>query len=131
MASMNKEFIKKVIEAETVNENGLVLTPCSSEEKKKLLKMFKAGEPLPDDIYCDPPFTADTLSTEMYQVYKVEQSACDDNVREYIAQLDQIILQKKTLSVLKTIKKCMVFFTTLTVIGIVCGILLALMMLNG
>ena len=92
---------------------------CSYEENEKYRKLLQENKPLPKDILCRYP----DGSVEYASFYKVERTALSkDELAEY--------LQYKQLKSIITIKKCMVFFTVLTVISLACGFILALSMLS-
>ena len=92
---------------------------CSNQENQKYRKMLQENKPLPNGILCR---TSDG-SVEYASFYKVERTALSkDELAEY--------LQYKQLKSIITIKKCMVFFTVLTVISLACGFILALSMLS-
>lgn len=85
---------------------------CSKDENRKFLEQRKAGICLPDDIgeYKD---MNDDPSGLFYRIH--DEQLSDSERMEYIAYC--------TLKNIKTIKKCCVFFTTLIVLSIICGIL--------
>ena len=92
---------------------------CSYEENEQYRKLLQENKPLPSGILCRNPGG----SVEYASFYKVERTALSkDELAEY--------LQYKQLKSIITIKKCMVFFTVLTVISLACGFILALSMLS-
>ena len=92
---------------------------CSYEENEKYRNLLQKNEPLPNGILRRNPGG----SVEYASFYKVERTALSkDELAEY--------LQYKQLESIITIKKCVVFFTVLTVISLVCSLILALSMFS-
>ncbi len=87
--------------------------PCSKEDNKRYTQMRINGQALPDGVYAYEYYVADDY-TEFYTLYIPDLSAAEIN--EYLTY--------KQLALLNTIKNCVVFFTVLTVIGLVGGLLL-------
>ena len=91
---------------------------CTYEEDEKYREMLQENKPLPDGILCRNP----EGSAEYASFYKVERTTLsEDELAEY--------LQYKQLKSIITIKNCVVFFTVLTIISLVCGLILTLAML--
>lgn len=90
--------------------------PCSKEENKEYEKLLNNGEPLPDGVYSCVDADGTTSKTEFYTIYESDLS--ESEKIEYLTY--------KKLSLLKTIKNCVVFFTILIVIGLVAGFLLTM-----
>ena len=82
--------------------------PCSVEENKEYTHLQKEGKPLPDGIF-KYEYSNDTAQDDFYTV-----AAPDLTVQE----LDEYLTYKK-LSLLRTIKNCVVFFAVLTIIYLV------------
>jgi len=82
---------------------------CLDEENQKFKELRKNDTPLPDDIY----YASDI---EMFYRYVRDENISEDEFKDYI-----YLLKAKNIN---TIKNCFVFFTTLTVIGMVLGIIL-------
>ena len=81
---------------------------CTKEENKIYREMLKRGEPLPEGVYkYEDSIGNDDLG--FYTLYIPEMSS--EETKEYI------LLKQYT--ELRTIKRCMIFFTVLTVISIV------------
>ena len=90
---------------------------CTDEENEEYRKLLKQGEKLPDDVY---PLDSDWRNvnnsgkTEFCRLIRPELT--QEEITEY--------LMYKKLDMLKTIKNCVVFFTVLTIIGIILSFLL-------
>ena len=92
---------------------------CSYEENEKYRKLLQENKPLPKDILCRYP----DGPVEYASFYKVERTVLSkDELSEY--------LQYKQLKSIITIKKCVVFFTVLTVISLACGLISAIAMFS-
>ena len=92
---------------------------CSYEENEKYRNLLQKNEPLPNGILR----RNSDVSVEYASFYKVERTALSkDELAEY--------LEYKQLKSIITIKKCVVFFTVLTVISLVCSLILALSMFS-
>ena len=89
---------------------------CSKEDNKKYKKMLKNGESLPEGVFQymteDTGYPLDTF----YTVYKPDLT--DAEKQEYI-------LHKQYLDI-RTIRRCIVFFTALTVISLLLNIIIGL-----
>ena len=87
---------------------------CTEEQNAQYRQLAKENKPLPARVYCrnsDP--TAEYAT--FYSVSEMELTP--EQLNEY--------LQYKQLKTLTSIKKCMVFFTVLTVISIIGGVIAA------
>ena len=84
---------------------------CTKEENKEYREMLKRGESLPDGVYK----YEDSLDDELgfYTIYIPEMTS--EETKEYILL--------KQYGELRTIKKCMVFFTVLAILSIVLSVL--------
>lgn len=82
--------------------------PCSKEQNQAFQQILKNGGKLPDGVF---PFVFDSglVSDEFYTIYKPDLTP--EEKEEY--------LTLKRLSLLKTIKNCVLFFTVLTIVGII------------
>lgn len=80
--------------------------------------MIKNGLMLPKGIQMDQ--TVDPSLASFYVLY--DSGLSDDEKKEYI--------QLKQLSYVKTIKNCAVFFTALTIITLVLGLIILLVLLS-
>ena len=88
--------------------------PCTKTENKQYEKMQEEGKELPAGVF-PYVYAGGTQPTgEFYTVYKPELT--DQEVIEY--------LTFEKLSFLKTIKNCAVFFTALTIIGLIASAIL-------
>ena len=87
--------------------------PCTREENKAYTKLLKNGQPLPENI-CKYEYSMDSDYEEFYTLYIPELS--DSEIAEYLTY--------KKLALLNTIKNCVLFFTVLTIIGLVGSLLL-------
>ena len=82
--------------------------PCTKEENKKYRKMVEANQTLPAGVYSDDD-EVDVTLMEFYTIYEPDLS--DAEIQEYLTY--------KQLSLIRTIKNCVVFFTVLTIIGLI------------
>lgn len=89
--------------------------PCSKEENQEYARICKEGGELPKGVYAYVS-TNGEQSAEFYTIYEAELT--EQELAEYLA------LRK--LSMLRTIKNCVLFFTVLTIIGLVAIVLLFL-----
>ena len=87
--------------------------PCTKEENKHYAAMQKSGQALPQGVYVYEYTSVDDYA-EYYTVYIPDLTS--DEIQEY--------LTFKKLSILNTIKNCVLFFTILTIIGLVGTLLL-------
>ena len=89
--------------------------PCTKEENKVFCRILKEGGQLPDGVY---RYTSEgnEAPTEFYTIY--EPDLTEEEKAEYLTYC--------RLSMLKTIKNCVLFFTVLTIIGLVATVLLLL-----
>lgn len=85
--------------------------PCSSEENKQYEKLLEDGKALPEGV-----FAYEYSTSAFYTVYEADLS--QEEINEYLTY--------KKLGFLRTIKNCALFFTILTIIGMVLGFLAAL-----
>ena len=89
--------------------------PCTKEENKAYTKLMNSGKPLPENVYKFDYMTGGDYE-EFYTLYIPELS--DSEVAEYLTY--------KKLSLLNTIKNCALFFTILTIIGMVAWLLIVM-----
>ena len=89
--------------------------PCTHNENKTYTQLLREGKPLPENVH-KYEYSVGTDYDQFYTLYIPELSTAEIN--EYLTY--------KTLALLNTIKNCVVFFTVLTIIGLV-GALLLLM----
>ena len=90
----------------------------SESEKEPYIKLLKEGKPMPWDIRCKEN-EYEPESSSFYRITKTDMT--EEEIAEY--------LRYKELKMLRTIKNCVVFFTTLAVISLVCGALSAITLL--
>ena len=83
---------------------------CPDSENEEYRKLLSQGKSLPDGILRRNPDSSDEYAL-FYTIKETKLSK--DELSEYI--------QYKQLRTLMTIKNCVVFFTVLTVISLVCG----------
>ena len=83
--------------------------PCTKQENTEYQKLLKDGGTLPDGVYAYVYDTGETSTTEFYTIYETDLT--ESEIREYLTY--------KQLSLIKTIKNCVMFFTVLTIIGMI------------
>ena len=81
--------------------------PCTKQENKEYQKLLKDGDTLPDGVYAYD--NGQMSPTEFYTIYETDLT--ESETREYLTY--------KKLSLIRTIKNCVVFFTVLTIIGMI------------
>ena len=92
---------------------------CSDSETEEYRKMLQAGMPLPEGVLRRNPDSSVEFAM-FYTVKKTELSG--EEMAEY--------LQYKQLCTLITVKKCVVFFTVLTIISLICSAIAVLATMN-
>ena len=103
--------VRKEIRQAKVDIGLLQEIPCTKEDNKKYRDMVKRGEPLPQGIFQYEALDGTALN-EFYSIY--DPQLTEKEQQEYIA-----LMQYQEL---KTIRKCVVFFTVLAIIFLVIGI---------
>ena len=88
--------------------------PCTKEENKKYQKLLQGGDTLPEGVYAYVYDSGETSTTEFYTVYEADLT--ESEIREYLTY--------KQLGLIKTIKNCVLFFTVLTIVGMIACFLL-------
>ena len=83
--------------------------PCTKQENKEYQQLLKDGGTLPEGIFAYVYDTGETSTSDFYTIYETDLS--ESEIREYLTY--------KKLSLIKTIKNCVLFFTILTIIGMV------------
>ena len=83
--------------------------PCSKQENKEYQKLLKEGGVLPEGVFAYVYDSGETSTTEFYTIYETDLT--ESEIREYLTY--------KKLSLIRTIKNCIMFFTVLTIIGMV------------
>ena len=83
---------------------------CTKEEIAEFKKILKEGGELPEDVHARICYDVDgeEMGKEYYRIYTPDLT--EQEMQEY--------LTLKRLSLLKTIKNCVVFFTVLAIIGL-------------
>lgn len=103
--------------------NLLQKVPCSKQEKKEYQKLLKDGGTLPEGVYAYVYSTGETSTTEFYTVY--EPDLTESEKAEYLTY-EKLDLLETIKDCIKTIKGCVVFFTTLAIIGIIAYLIIML-----
>ena len=88
--------------------------PCTKKENKEYQKLLKDGGALPEGVYAYVYDTGEISETDFYTIYEADLT--ESEIREYLTY--------KQLSFIKTIKKCVMFFTVLTIVGMIAYFLL-------
>ena len=83
--------------------------PCSKEENKEYQQLLKKGESLPDGVFACVYDNGEVSTTDFYTVY--EPDLTEEEIKEY--------LMYEQLSMIKSIKNCVLFFMILAIIGAV------------
>ena len=85
--------------------------PCTKQENKEYQKLLKDGGTLPEGVYAYVYVydSGETSTTEFYTIYETDLT--ESEIREYLTY--------KQLSLIRTIKNCVMFFTVLTIIGMI------------
>ena len=91
--------------------------PCTKEENKAYTQLLKTGKPLPENVR-QYDYSTGMDYEEFYTLYIPDLT--DSEIAEYLTY--------KKLSLLNTIKNCVLFFTILTIIGLVGWLLIILAM---
>ena len=90
--------------------------PCSEKENAAYAKLLQENQPLPAGVF---PFIYESGEESREVFYTlVEPDLTQEEIKEYLTY--------KNLIYLRTIKNCLVFFTVLTVIGMIFGFMAAL-----
>ncbi len=89
--------------------NLLQKVPCSKQENKEYQKLLKDGGTLPEGIYAYVDNIGETSTTEFYTIHETDLT--ESEIREYLTY--------KQLSLIRTIKNCVMFFTVLNIIGMI------------
>lgn len=106
---MQKRFhnVRSELKNYRYQHNLMQIVPCTEEENQEFEKMLQNGDKLPSGVYV----FEDCL--EFYRMY--ESDLTPTEIQEFLAH--------RQLKYLRTIKNCVVFFTTLTIIGMVASLL--------
>lgn len=105
--------LTKELEALKFKLGILQKVACSESENENFSNLSNQGQPLPEGVMLDDSFD------EYYRVQ--ETSLSKDQLAEY--------LQYKQLHTLLVIKKCVIFFTVLTILSLAGGLVSMLLLL--
>ena len=94
--------------------NLLQRIPCSKQDNKEYAKILKEGGTLPEGVYAYVYDDGEISTNEFYTIYETDLTEAE--IQEYLTY--------KQLSLIRTIKNCVVFFTVLTIIGMVVSFLI-------
>lgn len=83
--------------------------PCSKQENKEYQKILKDGGVLPEGVFAYVYDSGETSTAEFYTIYETDLT--ESEITEYLTY--------KKLSLIRTIKNCIMFFTVLTIIGMI------------
>ena len=87
---------------------------CNKQETDMYKKILSTGGTLPENVYVHD--TGDISTTEFFTIYETDLTEVERN--EYLIC--------EQLSLIKTIKNCVMFFTILTIIGMIAYLLIML-----
>lgn len=104
-----KDYLEKLADYELCSSRE-----CTAEEKAKYDEMFTKGEALPDNVIRNQSDTGTT-----YTIVDINDGLTHEQLVEYL-----LIKENEKLS---KIKQMLIFFTVLTVIGLLCGVIIALL----
>ena len=91
--------------------------PCSKQENKEYQKLLKDGGVLPEGVFAYVNENGETSTTEFYTVYETDLTEAE--ITEYLTY--------QKLNLIRTIKNCVMFFTVLTIIGMVAYFIIMMM----
>lgn len=97
--------------------NLLQKKPCSKQENKEYQQLLKNGGVLPDGVYAYVYDNGVTSTHEFYTTHETDLT--ESEIKEYLAY--------KQFGLIRTIKKCVLFFTVLAIIEIVFSFFLMLL----
>ena len=108
---MAKEKInlRKHLRAHKFEFDLLQKIPCTKQENKEYQKLLKDGGTLPEGVYAYVNDIGETSATEFYTIYETDLT--ESEIREYLTY--------KQLSLIRTIKNCVMFFTVSAIIGMI------------
>lgn len=87
--------------------------PCNGQENKLYQNLLKNGQALPEGIY-QYVYDGYKSTTEFYKIYETDLT--ESERKEYLTY--------KQLGLIKTIKNCVLFFTSMAITGIVIYIIM-------
>lgn len=108
--------LKKQLRSYQFKVGVLQYIPCSEKENREYAKLLADNEPLPAGIRPIVYGNAEVSTTQFCTL--VEPQLTPEETEEYLTY--------KKLMYLRSIKNCMVFFTFLTVSGLIFGLLAAM-----
>ena len=101
-------------------ENGILhVTPCTEQENRAFEETEKAKKELPEGVFHYRNENGEPIG-EYYRMQ--DPGYTEEEVREFLTYKRIALLEEQNRH-LKTIKKCMIFFTVLTVISLVAAII--------
>lgn len=100
--SNDKNDLRKILRSYKIDFGVLCKTPCSKEDSAKYKQILKEGGSLPEGVYA-VEYLNGSLPDEFYTVTPAGLE--DAEIKEY--------LMYKKLSMLKTVKNCLVFLAGL------------------
>ncbi len=121
-------YLRNVLRTYKLRFNLLQKIPCSQQENKEYQKLLKDGGALPEGVYAYVYSTGETSTTEFYTVY--ESDLTESEKEEYLIYKKLYLLETIN-DCIKTIKGCVVFFTTLAIIGLAAYFSYLIIMLNA
>ena len=95
---------------------------CSNKESVEFAELLESGEPLPEGIHYEQ---REDVSSEYYDFYRLSCSDLSEGEAAQYLLCKQISLATEQLSMLKTIRGCVVFMTVVAALGVLAGIILA------
>ena len=107
----NKKDLRGELDAYRFEFDVLQKVMCDARESEDYATLLKEGKPLPDGVYSEEGVGGATV---FYTVYDPELS--DEEKNEYLTY--------RRLAYLRTIKNCAIFFTVLTIIGLIAALIL-------
>lgn len=115
---MAKEIIdlRKKLRSHKFEFDLLQKIPCSNNENKEYSQLLRESGSLPDGVFPYIYENSEISSTDFYTIYQTDLT--ESEINEYLTY--------KQLSLIRTIKNCVLFFTILTVIGMVAYLILLL-----
>lgn len=115
---MAKDFVdlRRELNQMQFDLNFLQKTDCSNSENQKYLNDQKNGEPLPKNVI---QYRSTSTGEYLNEFYTVKDSGLTEDEKHLYMEL-------KKLEHIKTIKNCVLFFTVITVIGLIATFLLSL-----
>lgn len=102
--------------------NLLQRVPCSKQENKEYQKLLKDGGTLPEGVYA----YYDNGVTSTTEFYTVRESDLTESEKAEYLTYEKLDLLETIKDCIKTIKGCVVFFTTLAIIGIIAYLIIML-----